>query len=373
MRTFLHALVVLCFLNALSCHSFSKQKLSILQGPTSDTVTQISIVRKKTNIYNYTINGNPLRTTQTFSFKNNPWVIDHLYMEKLSPKVTYRLQVQSKGKLVEERTFKTLNKKRDFNFAITSCSNEKYHDKQKILWKKVWERNPEALFMIGDNTYADTEAKKPGQATPSELWAAHIKARNSLYLYKMSTLIPSFMIWDDHDYGANNMGKNYPFKKESLKIYNSIFPQQPITSVYQRGPGASSAFLWNKQSFFFMDNRFFREQKAPPKQQTHWGKDQEQWLHKGLINNNTPAWLINGDKYFGKYHHFESYERDNPTSFTKLLKHLSQHTKPVVFVSGDSHFFELSQTQPNDLSYKTYEITSSGIHSKMFPLFGKKP
>ena len=48
------------------------------------------------------------------------------------------------------------------------------------------------------------------------------------------------------------------------------------------------------------------------KKGTHWGYQQEKWLTRELSRNNKPAWLIQGDQFFGAYHRFESYEKRPP-------------------------------------------------------------
>jgi hypothetical protein len=43
-----------------------------------------------------------------------------------------------------------------------------------------------------------------------------------------------------------------------------------------------------------------------------------------------------------------------------------------MFISGDRHLTELMQIKENEIGYTTYELTTSGIHAKVYPL-GNNP
>jgi hypothetical protein len=81
-------------------------------------------------------------------------------------------------------------------------------------------------------------------------------------------------------------------------------------------------------------------------------------------DNNKFAWLINGDQYFGAYHPFESFEGNHPKRFKDFLQYLKQlYSKRFIFLSGDRHLFE-EMTIPKDvIGYKTWELTTSGMHA----------
>ena len=48
------------------------------------------------------------------------------------------------------------------------------------------------------------------------------------------------------------------------------------------------------------------------------------------------------------------------------MKDLKDVSSPVAFGSGDVHFSEIMKVEKDLLGYKTYEFTSSPVHSYMF-------
>ena len=116
-----------------------------------------------------------------------------------------------------------------------------------------------------------------------------------------------------------------------------------------------------------MDSRSFRSDARDGKTGTHWGEAQENWLFERLGGSSVPAWLINGDQYFGAYHKFESFEGNHPAAFRRFKERLKAAHAPVVLVSGDRHLAELMRIAPEEFGYETYEITTSAIHATLFP------
>src|SRR5690606_37851004 len=93
---------------------------------------------------------------------------------------------------------------------------------------------------------------------------------------------------------------------------------------------------------------------------------------RGLTAAKLPAWLINGDQFFGAYHPFESYEGQHPESFRRMMAELKKTRLPMAFLSGDRHLTEIMSIEPAQLGYRTYEVTTSAIHAKTFPGSFKK-
>ena len=86
-----------------------------------------------------------------------------------------------------------------------SCSNQNI---PMPHWKHINSYNPNYLILLGDNVYGDfnsSDAKK--------LKLAYSKLnKNKFFKFKKNTII--YPIWDDHDYGVNDGGKDWPFKRK---------------------------------------------------------------------------------------------------------------------------------------------------------------
>lgn len=344
-----------------------KTPYPIMQGATDDSSTVISMMVPANQILSYSIflDKTLLLTpvAQEVMIPNSLWKMVNMPLTGLAPGALYTIKIMSNGAQVDERFFKTLPKKLDTpKIAVISCIDDRQINVQAQRWKAVFDQKPDMLFMIGDNVYVDI-TENP--VTENDLWRRYEETRLSIDLYKLKTLIPVYATWDDHDYGKNNGDQSFALKNLARNIFLTFFPSA-TSKALQRGPGVAQYFEWNKNHFLFLDDRSFRTAKGT-KPETHFGKEQEEWIFKIIGKQKGVFWLISGDQFFGGYHHFESYEGDHPESFKKFLERLALKKKIVVFVSGDRHIAELMKIPNKKLGYTTYELTSSALHAKVYP------
>lgn len=340
----------------------------ILQGATDQSSTVISMMLPAGKLFTFSIflDKTLLRTPspQEVMIPSSTWKIVNLPLTGLAPGALYTLKIMSNGEPVDERFFKTLAKNLDHpKIAVISCIDDRFTDVQAQRWKSVFDQKPDMLFMIGDNVYVDINKGAP--VTENDLWRRYQETRQSIDLYKLKTLIPVFATWDDHDYGQNNGDQTFALKNVAQNVFHTFFPSAESKAL-QKGPGVARYFEWGKNHFLFLDDRSFRSAKGT-KPETHFGKDQEEWIYKIIGKQKGVFWLISGDQFFGGYHHFESYEGDHPESFKKFVDKLALKKKIIVFVSGDRHIAELMKIPQKKLGYTTYELTSSALHAKVFP------
>lgn len=345
----------------------ASDQIAVLQGATDQTSTVLSLLVPKNKIFTYSIQLDKtlLRTPTPVEVhqEGSPWKIVNIPLTGLHPGATYTLRALSNGELIDERFFKTLAKDLSPKIAVISCTSDYYKDIQKKQWELVAAQSPDLLFLIGDNVYVDSAG---APSSEKDIWRRYQETRLTLDLYKQKTLTPVFATWDDHDFGINNGDSSFPFKEQSKTIFHAFFPVADTPSI-QKGPGVASYFEHKKNHYLFLDNRTFRTKKHQTPGDSHFGKEQEEWLLKIISKKKGVFWLISGDQFFGGYHNFESYQGDHPDLFKQFLKKLEQKKKIVLFVSGDRHIAELIKVPKKHLGYTTYELTSSGLHAKMFP------
>ena len=347
------------------------QTLSILQGSTDETTTVINILAPKDKKYDYQIylDKSRLKTPDLIEshFASSNWKVINIPLSRLHPGATYKLTVRDKQKIIDERTFTTLAKKLNApKIAVISCTDDSYTEIQKQQWNLVKNKNPDLLFLIGDNVYVDNHIKRSlSKITEVDILERYIETRLALEVFQWKHLTPIFATWDDHDFGKNNAHQSFEFKDQSKYIFQVFFPMVP-TKTIQKGPGVSSLFSLGKTHFIFLDNRYFRSEKLS-QPESHFGKEQEQWVSSLLKSKKGAFALISGDQFFGGYHPFESYQGDHPQAFENFLKMIQSHKKPVYFISGDRHIAEVMKIPKKYLGYSTYEFTSSGLHTKMYP------
>lgn len=345
--------------------------LSVLQGSTDETTTVINILvhRDKKYDYQFYLDRSLLNTPDLIEsyFANSSWKIVNIPLYRLHPGAVYRLVILENNTIIDERTFSTLPKKlKTPSIAVISCTDDAYTDIQKQQWDMVKNQKPDLLFLIGDNVYVDNQKKRLLKTiTDYDILERYIETRQNLDVYQWKHLTPTFATWDDHDFGKNNSNQSFEYKNQSKYIFQIFFPTVP-TKTIEKGPGVSSLFSLGNHHFVFLDNRFFRsEKKTIP--ESHFGSEQEQWLFKILKSKKGAFWLISGDQFFGGYHSFESYQGDHPQAFKQFLAAVKSYKKPVFFISGDRHIAELMKIPKSYLGFTTYEFTSSGLHSKMYP------
>ena len=97
--------------------------------------------------------------------------------------------------------------------AFGSCANQ--NNPQPVL-TKVNERHPDVFCWLGDNIYADTKNMKLMRKKYSKLGCkAEFRELNKETHF--------LAVWDDHDYGKNDAGKEYPMKEESKNIFLDFY------------------------------------------------------------------------------------------------------------------------------------------------------
>ena len=111
-----------------------------------------------------------------------------------------------------ERTLPDTSLKQDApsdKFTIAFGGGAGYVPKNERIWDTIGAIDPRALLLLGDNAYIDDPA------TP-EMQLFHYYRRQSQPEWsKLAKKVPIYAIWDDHDYGSNDAGKEYAKKEES--------------------------------------------------------------------------------------------------------------------------------------------------------------
>ena len=353
-------------------------RLSIMQGVTGNDYTQVLVLTRGEQGYRFALTdaqGKELSPadTKVSKHRGSPWLVQRVSFNDLTPNTTYLLRVWQHNKLLDERRLSTLNPQQSkLRIAVASCMDD--HTPQGDIWQQMLALRPDVIFLIGDNVYADRHIKgiKYGikswqvMASPDDLWHRHVETRKHIELFHSEELVPVVATWDDHDYGVNNGGRDYPYKQESLGVFNAFFASESSKHYQRAGLGTAAFFTIYGFNFFLLDNRSFRVIDKKSHEQYHYGDEQLQWLWNNLADKKH-ALLVGGDQFFGGYHRFESFEGNHRAAFARFLAKLKTLPTRVAFVSGDRHITEIMRIPAELLGYQTYEFTSSPIHAKLYP------
>ena len=261
------------------------------------------------------------------------------------------------------------NLRNELKIAFGSCSNQRL---PQVMWPAINANEPDLWIWLGDIIYMDSDSLEITKE------AYDIQKNNADYLLlRDSTEIIG--IWDDHDYGLNDGGKEWSVKDQKKELMFE-FLDEPENSPRRNYDGVYISydyFLKGNHSIkvILLDGRYFRDtlnyspikgrryDPNPYGQGTLLGDAQWKWLDKELKNSNADLNIIvSGIQVLSEEHGFESWGGNFPHERDKLYELLkSTKAKNVLFLSGDRHIAEVSKTEIMGLDYPIYDITSSGL------------
>ena len=110
--------------------------------------------------------------------------------------------------------------------AFGSCGDQDWP--QPVL-SLAADNKPDAFIFLGDNIYGDTDNMDTLRNKYAR-WQAQPDYK------KLESTTKIFATWDDHDYGRNDAGVHYPYKKESKEIFMKVF-KEPAESERRKHEG----------------------------------------------------------------------------------------------------------------------------------------
>lgn len=262
------------------------------------------------------------------------------------------------------------------SIAFGSCVHEEH---EQPIWAAINAESPDLFIFLGDNIYGDTEdmdvMRSKYQKLASNTGFATLRANT-----------PIIAIWDDHDYGADNAGIEYPMKEESRQVMLDFWDEPAdsarrsredgIYTEYQYGPEGQRVQIilldlrWNrtalkKVSFGHANPNRIAKDMGPyvandDADAVMMGESQWAWLEDQL---NKPADLRiigSGIQLLPEFTGWESwanFPHERERLFSLLRK---TGSKGVFIISGDTHWSELSRVDVAT-DYPLWEITSSGL------------
>ena len=269
-----------------------------------------------------------------------------------------------------------ISNKSIFSIAFGSCSSE---ESDLPIFNNIVKHQPDLFIFLGDNIYGDTK-------NIDTLKKKYLKLSNKLSFQNLIKNIPVIATWDDHDYGWNDIGKDYLLKKESKEvflnffgvcdssmrrdhdgIYHSYFYQikDKIIQIILLDLRTFRDDLTNYNGEFKADKRynFYKQDYAPnyDKNITILGKKQWSWLENEL-KINADVRIIGSSTQFGvEWNGYETWE-NFPKEKQKMIDLIKNtNANNLFFISGDVHYSEISKIETE--FYPLYDFTSSGLSS----------
>lgn len=261
--------------------------------------------------------------------------------------------------------------------AFGSCVHQ---DRPQPIWQAVLADEPEVFVFLGDNIYGDSEDPTVLQSKYEQLGAVAGFQR----LREQADVVA---IWDDHDYGVNDGGIEYPSKEASRQVMLDFWnePEESerrsrpdgIYTSYEYGERGQKVQLilldlrWNRTPLVEIEDMAKREARLAQDigpydadlsaAATMLGEPQWQWLQQQLEVDVDLRIIGSSIQLLADFTGWESWANfpGDRQRFFALLQ--SAPVVPTVIISGDTHWSEFSRIDDAGLPYALVEMTSSGL------------
>ncbi|WP_424494469.1 alkaline phosphatase D family protein [Salinimicrobium sp. GXAS 041] len=269
----------------------------------------------------------------------------------------------STGSSIENTT--ATSKKADFTIAFGSCNRQ---DLSQPLWEPIIAHKPDVFIWGGDNIYADTEDMEKLERE------YQLQKQNEGY-QKLVSNTNIQATWDDHDYGQNDGGSSWEYKKESQQEFLD-FLEVPLSDARRSREGVYHSKTYEKENgsvkIILLDTRYFRSAlKASAKEGKRYdagangtilGEKQWTWLKQELEQSEADFNIIMSSiQVLSGEHGFETWA-NFPKEVSRLQDLIASTTaKNIVLLSGDRHISEFSRKEMPALNYQLVDFTSSGL------------
>ena len=222
--------------------------------------------------------------------------------------------------------------------GLGSCLDQDY---PQPIWQSIKKEDLNYFIFLGDNVYGDTR-----YGSLRKMKSAYDKQKKVLPDFLNNISI--FSIWDDHDFGINDGGADYRFKRRAQELYLDFWQ---ITKDDDRSNregiyfSKNEIFFDKKFKFIFLDTRFFRSKLKGKKSNyieniepdaTILGNAQWTWLENELKSDFDFLFVFSSIQIIAKDHRFEKWS-NFPNERAKLFELLEQFNDKTILFSGDRH------------------------------------
>jgi len=261
----------------------------------------------------------------------------------------------------------------DFSFLAGSCTyfNEQVYDRpgkpyggDSSIFQKMAEEKSAFMLWMGDNWYT----REVDYADRWGMWKRASRDRSLEVLQPFLKSMSHLAIWDDHDYGPNDFGKQFILKETSRDVFQSYWPN-PSYGLEQKG--IFTQWSYNDVDFFLLDDRWWRSADdlkdsvngMPNPVKKMWGAEQMEWLKQSLLSSRaTFKIIVNGNQVLNQVSPYDKL-LDFPAEYQELMDFLlQQKIKGVLFMSGDRHHSEIIRLERPG-TYPLYDLTISPLTS----------
>jgi alkaline phosphatase D len=257
--------------------------------------------------------------------------------------------------------------------AFGSCNHQ---SAPQHMWAQIAAQNPQLFLMIGDNVYGDNgwdgDAGLESLRQSYALQASHPEFRS------FRARVPMMAVWDDHDFGLNDAGGSFPFRRWSEALFEKFWGS---SEAVRARPGVYESTITGPEGkrvqVILLDTRFFRSdlKRAPWSKErpplggyrpddsagiTMLGEAQWAWLAAELAKPADLRIVVSSIQVLTTAHQFESWA-NFPAERTRLLDLIrGRAASGLVLLSGDRHAGGIYALEHGGETI--WELTSSSLN-----------
>ncbi len=257
--------------------------------------------------------------------------------------------------------------------AFGSCNHQ---NASQHMWAQIARQNPQLFLMIGDNVYGDNGWD--GDAGLESLRQSYLLQASHPEFAGFRAQFPMMATWDDHDFGLNDAGGSFPFRRWAETLFESFWGS---SDTVRSRPGVYDSTITGPEGkrvqVIMLDTRFFRSdlkraawtKDRPPLggylpdenlEKTVLGEAQWAWLEAELAKPADLRIVVSSTQVITQAHQYEGWT-NFPVERTRLLETLkNREASGLVILSGDRHAAGVYKTVHKGETM--WELTSSSLN-----------
>jgi alkaline phosphatase D len=242
---------------------------------------------------------------------------------------------------------------------------------------QISSESPDLFIYAGDIVYGDAYS---WDSTLPELRHAYADLAAAEEFGRMRAAMPMLATWDDHDYGMNDFGENFPFKGFAEELFLEFW-RIPADDVRRSRPGVYDSRIYGPEGqrvqIILLDTRYFRgaltrtdehgaagrERYIPTENRdvSMLGDVQWDWLASELSKPADVRLIVSSIQVHADGHGWEAW-RTMPHERDRFYRTIAESgAEGVVLLSGDRHSSGL-YVRDDVIGYPLYELTSSSLN-----------
>ncbi len=270
----------------------------------------------------------------------------------------------------ENQSIENIKDPNVYSIGFGSCLTQ---ERSMPIFNSIKAEDYDLFLMLGDNVYGDSEREDL-----LELREAYDLQRQNFDSFNFD--FPFEAIWDDHDYGLNDAGKEYAFKEDAEQLFLDFW-NVPQDDIRRTRPGLYFEWIEDIEGItvqmLFLDTRFFRDALLPTDERGAQGTErylpqtdtstsmlgdvQWSWLEQKMASEVDHRVIVSSIQFLAMGHGWEAW-KTMPHERQRLIDLIdTSSSDSVLFISGDRHrggLYQLTSSSGKNI----VEMTSSSLN-----------